>query len=163
MAKKLQKILLLGLFFIIFSQNDALAVQVHGPPEGFLVHIMGHVFFTAALIFLIYILHKYPIDNFKAWKYFKISIFFWLIWNLDTFMVHILSVRLPQKAIVKGPHLVYLKLVGPFDFERLLYYFGKFDHFLCVPAMVCLAISLKHFCKKVEKDMDSIGSDVGSF
>ena len=147
------------LLFLLLSPSNALAVQVHGPPEGFVVHIMGHIFFTSALIFLIYILHKYPLDSSPAWKYFKVSIFFWLIWNLDTFMVHILSVRLPKEAIVTGSHLVHSKLKGPFDLERIMFYFGKFDHFLCVPAMYCLAMSLKDFCKRVEKELDKSGSE----
>ncbi len=137
----------------------ALAVQVHGPPEGFVVHIMGHIFFTSALVFLIYILHKYPIDNSPAWKYFKVSIFFWLIWNLDTFMVHILSIRLPKEAIFTGSHIVYTKLKGPFDLERLMFYFGKFDHLLCVPATYCLAMSFRAFCKRVEKEQDEAGKN----
>jgi len=163
-GKKMKKrfCLFLIIFFLIHSK-DAFAVQVHGPPEGFVVHIMGHIFFTAALIFLIYILHKYPIDKSKAWKYFKLSIFFWLVWNLDTFLEHIVSSRLPEHAIIKGEHLIYTKLVGPFDFERLLFYFGKFDHFLCVPAMFCLAISLKHFCRRVEKEIESVDPEFGEF
>ncbi len=147
------------LFVLLFLPSNALAVQVHGPPEGFMVHIMGHIFFTSALIFLIYILHKYPLDSSPAWKYFKVSIFFWLIWNLDTFMVHILSVRLPKEAIVTGNHLIHTRLKGPFDLERLMFYFGKFDHFLCVPAMYCLAMSLKDFCKRVEKELNTAGSE----
>ncbi len=147
------------LLVLLFLPSNALAVQVHGPPEGFMVHIMGHIFFTSALIFLIYILHKYPLDSSPAWKYFKVSIFFWLIWNLDTFMVHILSVRLPKEAIVTGNHLIHTRLKGPFDLERLMFYFGKFDHFLCVPAMYCLAMSLKDFCKRVEKELNTAGSE----
>ncbi len=153
-----QAVLALFIFMMLFP-SKAHAVQVHGPPEGFVVHMMGHIFFTSALIFLIYILHKYPLDNRPAWKYFKISIFFWLIWNLDTFMVHILSVRLPKEAIATGSHLIHSKLRGPFDMERLIFYFGKFDHFLCVPAMYCLAMSLKDFCKRVEKHLQTVGSD----
>jgi len=144
---------------ILILPSEAQAVQIHGPPEGFVVHIMGHIFFSIALLFLIYILHKYPLDNRPAWKYLKISIFFWLIWNLDTLMVHILSFRLPKEAIATGSHMIHSKLKGPFDLERLLLYFGKFDHLLCVPAMYCLAMSLKDFCKTVERHQQTVGSN----
>ncbi len=156
-GKNLLKTVPTGLLIaLLLMPSPAHAVQIHGPPEGFVVHMMGHIFFASALIFLIYILHKYPLDNRPAWKYFKVSIFFWLIWNLDTFLVHILSVRLPKEAIVTGSHLVHSRLKGPFDFERLMFYFGKFDHFLCVPAMYCLAMSLKDFCKQVEEQLETV-------
>ena len=156
LRKHLTDITVLVLFIFLFLPSRALAVQVHGPPEGFIVHLMGHMFFTASLGFLIYILHKYPLDRSPAWTYFKVSIFFWLVWNLDTFLVHILSARLPRDAIITGPHLVYSKLKGPFDLERIMYYFGKFDHFLCVPAMYCLAMSLKNFCQMVERSINEV-------
>lgn len=154
------KILLFFLIvFIVFLPDTAQAVQVHGPPEGVIVHLLGHVFFTAALLFLIYILSKYPIDSSKAWKYFKISIFFWLIWNIDTFMEHILALRLPKEAILTGTDMIHRRLAGPFDLERILFYIGQFDHFLCVPAMWSLSMSLRHFCKRVEAQMEKVDSE----
>ena len=141
------------LLFLLLFPGTALAVQVHGPPEGVIVHLMGHIFFSAALLFLIYILNKYPIDRSKAWKYFKISVFFWLVWNLDTFVEHILALRLDKSAIILGSHHILSRLAGPLTLERWVYYLGQFDHLLCVPAMWCLSMSLRHFCKRVKKQI----------
>ncbi len=140
-----------SLLFLVFFPDTALAVQVHGPPEGVLVHLMGHIFFFAALLFLIYILNKYPVDRGKAWTYFKISIFFWLVWNIDTFVNHILALRLDKSAIIVGRHHIFSYLAGPLTVEKWIYYMGQFDHFLCIPAMWSLSMSLRYFCKKVEK------------
>ncbi len=149
--------------FLLLLPGTAQAVQVHGPPEGVIVHLMGHIFFSVALLFLIYILNKYPVDSSKAWKYFKISIFFWLVWNLDTFVEHILALRLDKSAIVIGQHHIFSYLRGPLTLERWIYYLGQFDHFLCVPAMWSLSMSLRHFCKRVEKqtaERDSRGQTI---
>jgi len=139
------------LFLVLCFPDSAFAVQIHGPPEGIIVHLMGHIFFSVALLFLIYILNKYPVDSSKAWKYLKLSIFFWLIWNLDTFVEHILALRLDKSAIIIGKHHIFSYLAGPLTLEKWLYYLGQFDHFLCVPAMWSLSMSLRHFCKRVEK------------
>lgn len=139
------------LLLICFFPDTAMAVQVHGPPEGVIVHLMGHIFFFAALLFLIYILSKYPIERSKAWTYFKISIFFWLVWNVDTFIEHIFALRLDKSAIVMGKHHIFSYLAGPLTTEKWIYYLGQFDHFLCIPAMLSLSMSLYYFCKKVEK------------
>jgi len=151
----LKTLLLLAcpLLCLLMAPENALAVQVHGPPEGVIVHLMGHIFFSVALLFLIYILNKYPVDSSKAWKYFKISIFFWLVWNLDTFVEHILALRLDKSAIIIGKHHIFSYLKGPLTLERWMYYMGQFDHFLCVPAMWSLSMSLRHFCKRVEKQI----------
>jgi len=140
-----------ALLFLLLFPDAALAVQVHGPPEGVIVHLMGHIFFFVALLWLIYILNKYPVDSSKAWKYLKISVFFWLIWNIDTFIEHILALRLDKSAIIIGKHHIFSYLAGPLTLERWIYYLGQFDHFLCVPAMWSLSMSLRHFCKRVEK------------
>ncbi len=151
--KHLKKASLLAcsVLWLILMPGTAQAVQVHGPPEGVIVHLMGHIFFFAALLFLIYILNKYPVDSSKAWRYFKISIFFWLVWNIDTFVNHILALRLDKSAIIIGRHHIFSYLAGPLTLEKWVYYLGQFDHFLCIPAMWSLSMSLRYFCKRVEK------------
>ncbi len=129
----------------------AYAVQIHGAPEGLIVHMMGHVFFFSALIFLLYILQRHPIDEGRAWRYLKISIFFWLAWNVDTFVVHWLSILLPTDALYKTSDIFHHRLNPPITWQRWVFYIGKFDHFLCVPAIYFLALSLKNFCQTAER------------
>ncbi len=147
---------LLTMIAMLFLLPDrALAVQVHGPPEGLYVHNMAHVFFSAALIFLLYILYRYPVGHGPAWRYLKTSFILFLLWNIDTLSVHILSVRLPADAITRNPDIWQRYLRAPISLERWFFYMGSFDHLLCVPAIFFLVLSLKHFCKETEKKITS--------
>lgn len=128
----------------------ARAVQVHGSPEGLYVHQMGHVFFAAALVFLLRRLHSRPIGQDRAWRYFKIALIFFLLWNIDTFVVHWISSRLPDDAIFDQGPLSRHYLSLPLDGLRLIYYLGRFDHLLCLPGMWFLVRSLQGFCAKAE-------------
>ncbi|MCL7488316.1 MAG: hypothetical protein M8357_09120 [Desulfobulbaceae bacterium] len=138
----------------VFPQ-DARAVQVHGSPEGLYVHQMAHLFFAAALVFLLLLIHYRPIGKGKAWGYFKLSLFFFLLWNIDTFGVHWLTLRLPEGAIISRGSLMEHQLAGPLTLERLAYYFGRLDHLFCVPGMWFLVLSLRHFSVQSEKQENS--------
>lgn len=153
---------LLWMFLIISLvlgvPDSARAVQVHGPPEGLYTHMLAHVFFTAALIFLLILLKYKPIGKGPAWKYFKISLFFFLLWNIDTFIVHWLSLKIPEKMLVTQGALWEHKLLGPHSIEQWIYYIGKNDHLLCVPAMWYLMQSLRHFCIKARQRHQQSGA-----
>ena len=111
--------------------------------------MLAHVFFFAALIFLLRVLKQKPLGKNPGWKYFKLAILFFLLWNTDTFIVHWLYIRLPDTAII-GNSLWDHRLTGPFSLEKWIYYIGRFDHLLCVPAIFFLCCSLKRFCCEAE-------------
>lgn len=141
---------LLGLLWLFCRPASALAVQVHGDPEGYLVHQMGHFFFVAALFFLLYVLSKRPPGLGKPWKHLKISLVLFLLWNLDTVLVHWLAYRLPEEAfLAKGGSLLDDRLALTALWPWGFYYLGSFDHLLCVPASWFLILSLKGFCAEV--------------
>ncbi len=133
-----------GLLFF-FCPSEARAVQIHGPPEGLYVHMMAHVFFTASILFFFYWLRKHPVPEGKGWRYLKLSLLFFLLWNLDTLMIHILSIRLPEEALSRPSEIWHHRLMPPITWERFLYYVGRFDHLFCVPAIWFLVQSLKSF------------------
>ena len=134
-------------FVIFFWTGDVFAVQVHGPPEGYYTHNLAHVFFIAAILFLLFWLRKEGGENKKAWRYFRLSLVFFILWNLDAMAAHILKRRLPHEALYLPPNPFDHLLLGPFDWERLAFYITHFDHLLCVPAMFFLMQSLRHFYK----------------
>ena len=144
----LLRLLVLVLFFWAGTLGLALAVQVHGAPEGFYTHILAHLFFTASIIFLLFFSRRYPVGSGKAWRYCRISLILFLLWNLDTMMVHFLDLRLPEHALFLPPDPFAHRLYGPLDFERWVYYLGRFDHLLCVPAMWFMVQSLRVFYKE---------------
>lgn len=131
--------------------SPAWAVQIHGHPEGYIVHMMAHIFFSAALIYFLYMLHKRPPGSGSAWRHLQLSLLLFLLWNIDTFTVHWLALRLPDTAIVAGPNLTKDVLRMEISARSLLYYLGRFDHLLCVPAMWFLMCSLIDFCSEAEK------------
>ena len=133
------------------TAGTALAVQIHGPPEGIYVHQMAHDLFAAAMIFLIYTLHKHPLVRCPGWKYLKISLFFFLLWNINALIVHSLSLHLPENAIT-GTNLLNQRLNGPLTWERWLYYITRNDHLLCVPAMWFMMQFLKTFYHEAVND-----------
>ncbi len=137
-----------SLIFFLFLGTKAWAVQIHGPPEGLYVHIMAHVFFTASILFFFYWLRKHPVQEGRGWRYLKLSLLFFLLWNLDTLMIHVLSIRLPEEALSRPSQIWHHRLMPPLTWERLLYYVGRFDHFFCVPAIWFLVQSLKFFLQE---------------
>ncbi len=132
---------------ILLPATPALAVQLHGAPEGLYVHMLAHILYFTALLFLLLILRKRPPGHSAAWRDFRLALVLFLLWNTDTFIVHWLASRLPDTAFV-GHILWDQRLAGPLTPARWIYYLGRFDHLLCVPAMFFLILSLRRFCRE---------------
>jgi len=135
---------------LLFLPSQAWAIQTHGPSEGYLVHQMAHFFFSTALIFLLYVLHTRPPGATRPWKHLKISLLLFLLWNIDTTVVHWLADHLPIEPVMNSPTLFDNQLNLPTTFGGVFYYLGSLDHFLCVPAIFFLTLSLRGFCLEVE-------------
>ncbi len=138
--------------FLLFNDTEALAVQIHGPPEGFFVHIMGHIFFAASLIFILYLLEHHPQKHQNGWRWLRYSFWFFLAWNLDTLMVHIVYRRMSYSSLYLPLNMWEHKLLPPYNIEHILYYIGRFDHLLCIPAMLFFVLSLRSFLQSHSED-----------
>ena len=130
---------------ILIFANPAHAVQVHGPPEGLYVHIIAHIFFSSAIIFLLYLFKRHPPGKGPPWRFLKLSLFMFLLWNIDTLIVHILSIGIPEAAIHMPKDIFEHALLPPITIKEILFYILRNDHLLCVPAMLFLVLSLKSF------------------
>lgn len=136
--------------FLLLYPNIAFSLQVHGGNEGFYVHQMAHLLFMFAMVFLSYILFKHPLGHGKGWRYLKLSLLFFFLWNINALITHGLEADIPYESMVKeGP--LPLAMCMPLSFKSYVYYIGKFDHILCVPAMLFLALALRSFCREVEQ------------
>jgi hypothetical protein len=162
---RLLRYLLWSASIVLALSGNAVAVQVHGPPEGLYVHQMAHMAFAAAMVFLFYMLYKHPLGTCEGWKYLKLSIFFFLLWNIDTLLVHALGTMLPNDA-VQGTSFWNQRIVGPLDWKRVLFYITRNDHFLCVPAMAFMVLFLRTFymeqlnaCKEKGNKEDASSED----
>ncbi len=140
------------IFLILLDSINAEAVQIHGPPEGFFVHIMGHIFFAASLIFILYLLEHHPQKHQNGWRWLRYSFWFFLAWNLDTLMVHIVYRRMPYSSLYLPLNMWEHKLLPPYNLEHVLYYIGRFDHLLCIPAMLFFVLSLRSFLQSHSED-----------
>lgn len=142
-----------GVFLLVLlTAPPVMAVQVHGPPEGYYAHQLAHSFFAAALVYLLYLLHVRPVGKGKAWSCFKLSLLFFLLWNVWTLTEHWLSNQLPAEAFATSGSLWEHRFVPQLNFANLLYYITRFDHLLCLPGIWFLMQSLKTFCKDIARE-----------
>jgi hypothetical protein len=132
----------------LFGQvENSWALQSHGEPEGIYVHQMAHLLFMGALGYLYWHTRKSPAIKSKGWKYLQVFCFFLIAWNIIAFTGHqALGQLSPSDFIDKDSWKE--ALAPPITSIKVLYYLTKMDHFLNVPGLVALVISLRTFYKE---------------
>ncbi len=134
---------------LIFAPTSALATQGHGGIEGVYAHQIAHLFFIVSMGGLIYWLRQRGLVQEKGWRMIQLSAFFFILWNLDAFLVHLLD---DQMKIIQVTRIGFWKiqLTDLYNSQALkrLYYVAKLDHLLCVPAIVFLYLGLKRLLKE---------------
>ena len=140
---------LISLTLPIVAPSTALATQGHGGIEGVYAHQIAHIFFIISMGGLIYWLRQRRLVREKGWRMIQLSAFFFILWNLDAFLVHLLDDQL-KIVQVKRIGLLKIQLTDLYDSPSLkaLYYVAKLDHLLCVPAIVFLYLGLKRLVKE---------------
>ena len=139
-----RNIFICSLLLIFGASENAWALQSHGPPEGIYVHQMAHVLFTGALIYLYWHTRTTPVIASRGWRYLQVFCGFLILWNLLAFAGHEAFEQLaPSDFIDKGTWKE--QLAGPVSSLKVLYYITKMDHFLNVPALLALVVSLRTF------------------
>ncbi|PHR25186.1 MAG: hypothetical protein COA36_14365 [Desulfotalea sp.] len=137
-------ILSVCLFILFGLPENSWALQSHSAPEGIYVHQMAHLLFMGALGYLYWHTRKSPAIKSKGWKYLQIFCFFLIAWNLIAFTGHQAFGQLtPADFIDKSSWKE--QLAPPITWIKVLYYFTKMDHFLNVPGLFALVISLRTF------------------
>jgi len=137
-------IIAISLFILLGNVENSWALQSHGAPEGIYVHQMAHLLFMGALGYLYWHTRKSPAIKSKGWKYLQIFCFFLIIWNIIAFTGHqAFGLLSPEDFIDKGSWME--QLAPPFTGTKVLYYITKMDHFLNVPGLFALVISLRTF------------------
>ncbi|MFW2368388.1 MAG: hypothetical protein ACN4GW_18385 [Desulforhopalus sp.] len=132
------------LLLIFCGGENAWALQSHGAPEGIYVHQMAHLLFSGALGYLYWHTRTTPVIVSRGWKYLQVFCGFLILWNLLAFTGHEALKQLdPADFINKGSWKE--QLAGPVSSIKVLYYITKMDHFLNVPALLALVVSLRMF------------------
>jgi hypothetical protein len=136
---------------ILMMAEPAFATQAHSAPEGLYAHQLAHIFFIISMGVLIYWLRAHRLVTSAGWRYIQYAALFFILWNLDAFVVHLLEEQLALIEIQRiNPWQI--QITAPNYPKALvwLYYFAKFDHLLCVPALLFLYFGLRRLLNKTE-------------
>lgn len=138
----LHLILLLTPILLLGSPENAAALQTHGAPEGIYVHQMAHVLFLVALLYLFWHTRKTQETSSQGWRFFQLFCLLLAAWNVLAFTGHETYEALLDSDFV-ARHGWDARLTAPLTFKKVLYYITKMDHFLIVPALLALVVSLR--------------------
>ncbi|MGD8255752.1 MAG: hypothetical protein PVJ11_00240 [Syntrophobacterales bacterium] len=141
------KIFTLFCFFILLPKA-AWALQTHPAPEGLYAHMLAHVFFIVTLGIFTYWLHSTGLVRQRGWRLIQISCFMFILWNLDTFTVHWIEHTMTRDMFITTGLDWSKRLAMTGGWRSWVYYFGKFDHLLCVPAILFLLMGLRRLYKE---------------
>ena len=137
------------IFWIIFTiiiPSSALALQNHGGAEGLYVHQMSHIFFMLSMGSLIYWLRERNLVRDIGWRYIQYSAFLFICWTFDAFVVHFVDEQLTIVRIREAGWQI--RINDSVGWLEMIYYIGKLDHLLCVPAIFFLYRGLELLLKQ---------------
>ena len=146
---------IISLAGFLLDADAVLATQAHGAPEGIYAHQAAHIFFIIAMGILIYWLRARGLVRESGWRFIQYSALFFILWSVDTFLVHLLDEQLNFIQVTRiGPWQI--RIDDPFNNNILgiFYYIIKLDHLLCLPALLFLYAGLKRLF--VNSDMNGI-------
>lgn len=132
---------LLGGVLATLAVPRVAAVQVHGRPEGLVVHQLGHLAFLLAMGYLIARLSTSGRLGEPGWRSVGVAAAFFALWNLDTIAVHAIVATtdppwLGAAALIEG---------GPVALDGVLEwmgYLGRYDSVLIVASMAWFTLGL---------------------
>ncbi|TKB24781.1 hypothetical protein FCL47_16180 [Desulfopila sp. IMCC35006] len=137
---------------LLLGQTEtAWALQSHSAPEGLYVHQMAHLLFMGALAYLYWHTRYSPVLISKGWKYLRLFCILLFCWNLLAFAGHQAFEHLTSSDFINKNNLTE-QIAPPLSFVKVLYSVTKMDHFLNVPALLTLTISLRTFYLEVLKE-----------
>jgi hypothetical protein len=145
--------LLLTFWWLFGSVENAMALQTHGAPEGLYVHQMAHLLFIGALAYLYWHTRRTQETSGKGWKYFQLFCLFLIAWNALAFTGHSTYEHLEAGDFI-DQNTWAAKLAYPITFKKILFYLAKMDHFLIVPALFALVISLRSFYLQAKRGIE---------
>jgi len=132
----------------VFSPRAAWALQTHPAPEGLYAHMLAHLFFIATLGIFTYWLQTTRLVRQRGWRLIQLSCLMFILWNLDTFTVHWVEHTLRSEFFITTGLDWSRRLSMTGGWRSWVYYLGKFDHLLCVPAMLLLLFGLRDLYRR---------------
>jgi hypothetical protein len=138
---------------LLFGEaENAWALQSHVAPEGIYVHQMAHVLFMASLAYLYWHTRRTQERESMGWKYLQVFCFLMALWNILAFTGHEAFEHLISADFI-DKNTWNEQLAAPITFVKALYYVTKMDHFLMVPGLFALVLSLRTFYLEERKEV----------
>ncbi|MBV5316206.1 MAG: hypothetical protein JZU50_00200 [Desulfobulbaceae bacterium] len=138
------------LLMAVITPGEALALQVHGEPEGLYVHQMAHLHYIFAIGYFFWDIRRSSFTG-RGWRYLQLFCILMTCWNMIAFVGHLAGVYLDPQALLQADHYFQTRLLGPFTLNKYLYFITKLDHLIYVPAMFFLFLGLRSFYLSVVK------------
>lgn len=139
----------------------AFATQGHSGVEGVYAHQIAHLFFAVSMGILIYWLRDRRLAANPGWRYIQRAALFFILWNLDAFVAHLLEEQWRLVAVTRlDAWHVHIQAINGQPGLVFLYYLVKLDHLLCVPAALYLYLGLRRLLGEAAPGADE-GKTVG--
>ena len=139
-------------FFAILlaDAGSAWAVQPHTGPEGYYAHQSAHLLFMVSMVYLIVLLGKPALRRLSGWQYIRLASFFFLLWNVDAFISHIMEwLMVPREKYFSGSWM----LVE--DLKSEVYYVTRvIEYFFLVPAFLFMALGVRRLKGQIEREKE---------
>lgn len=128
-----------------FPPDVVQAIQIHGMSEGIYVHQIAHLFFMISMGFFIHWLRRRQLVKESGWRYIQYMAFFFILWNLDVFILHLLDEQLGvvQVNLIDLTH-IRIQTANGMRWLEIFYYLARLDYLFCVPALFFLNLGLSH-------------------
>ena len=132
----------------VINPNHTFVTQSHVAPEGIYAHQIAHIFFMFSMVFFIHWLRDKKLVKETGWRFIQYAAFFLILWNINALLMHLLDDQLGvvQVLQIDSSHIQLSADNGSKGLE-ILFYFAKFDHLFCVPALLFLYSGLRHLLK----------------
>jgi hypothetical protein len=131
---------------------------VHAEPEGLIVHQIAHGFFVVSMGILIFWLRRRGLTREPGWRSIQYAALFFLLWNIDAVVVHHLDERdAVFRVINAGSWNARVYFEPEVASVAVLYYLGKLDHLLCLPAAALLCFGLRQLLVRARRQQDGAG------
>ena len=138
----------LPVILAVFLPGEALALQVHGEPEGLYVHQMAHLFYILALGYFFWDIRRTSFTG-LGWRYLQLFCILMIFWNLLAFGGHTAGLFIYPEELSQTDCYLQTRLTGPFTLHKYLYYIARLDHLICVPGLFFLFLGIRSFYKSV--------------
>lgn len=120
------------------------AIQTHGDPEGLYIHQLGHLLFLAAMVYIIWQIHRRKLTDHLGFRQLMRGAYLLAAWNLVAFIGHWAEEKLPREVFLPGAGYFFRQLEIR-DLKALVYYLAKLDHLILVPALFFFYQGLRTF------------------